>query len=74
MNVPVKLKVLAAVGSVLPSDGLAVVSTGASLTPVTFSEAVSLSALKSVVPPRRSIAKDRPGRRPRRGWRPRRGS
>ena len=43
--------VLAAPGAVVPSEGLAPVSTGASLTLVTVREAVSVAVLKAVAPP-----------------------
>ena len=51
MKVPVRLIVLAAVGTVVPSEGLAAVSTGAVFGLVTVSEAVSVAVLKAVVPP-----------------------
>ena len=51
MKVPARLTVMAAVGRVLPSEGLAAVSTGAVLGLITESEAVSVAVLKAVVPP-----------------------
>ena len=56
MKVPLRLIVAVAVGRMLPSEGLAGVSVGASFTLVTSSEAVSAAALKAVSPPTESVA------------------